>query len=92
MRKLMLQTVRAERVDKKWGHLSSFHVSFLELCSLNCPKKCIFYNFALTAVRNPSLLKKFTYMHLKVLITLFQKMIWFIGVRATVHEILATKI
>ena len=26
----MLQTVRAEKVDeKKWGHLSSFHVSFL---------------------------------------------------------------
>ena len=31
-------------------------------------------------------------MHLKVLITLFQKMVWFIGVRATVHEILAIKI
>ena len=31
-------------------------------------------------------------MHMKVLITLFQKMIWFIGVWATVHEILAIKI
>ena len=31
-------------------------------------------------------------MHLKVLITLFQKMLWFIGVGATVHEILAIKI
>ena len=28
-------------------------------------------------------------MHLKVLIALSQKMVWFIGVRATVHEILA---
>ena len=25
----MLQTVRAEKRDKKWGHLSSFHASFL---------------------------------------------------------------
>ena len=25
----ILQTVRAEKLDKKWGHLSSFHVSFL---------------------------------------------------------------
>ena len=31
-------------------------------------------------------------MHLIVLITLFQKMLWFIGVRATIHEILAIKI
>ena len=25
----MLQTVRTEKVDKKWSHLSSFHASFL---------------------------------------------------------------
>ena len=25
----MLLTVKAEKVDKKWGHLSSFHASFL---------------------------------------------------------------
>ena len=30
-------------------------------------------------------------MPLKVLMTLFQKMIWFIGVRTTLHEILAIK-
>ena len=46
----------------------------------------------LTSVRNLSLLKQFTYMRLKVFITLFQKMVWFIGVQATVHEILAIKI
>ena len=50
-------------------------------------KKVHFYNFVQTSARNLSLLKQFTYMHLKVLITLFQKMVWFIGVRATVHEI-----
>ena len=32
------------------------------------------------------------FMHLKVLITLFQKMVWFLGDSATVHEILAIKI
>ena len=37
-------------------------------------------------------MKQFTYMHLKVLITLFQEMLWLIGVWATVHEILAIKI
>ena len=25
----MIQIFRAENVDKKWGHLSSFHASFL---------------------------------------------------------------
>ena len=29
IQKLMLQTGRAEKVDEKWCHLSSFHVSFL---------------------------------------------------------------
>ena len=30
IQKWRLQTVRAEKVDEKWGHLSSFHVSFLD--------------------------------------------------------------
>ena len=68
--------------------VSMFH----ELWSLNCLKKCIFCNFMLTSARNLSLLKQFTYMHLKVLFTHFQKMIWFTGVLATAHEILAIKI
>ena len=69
----MLQTVRAEKIgEKKWGHLSSFHVSFLSYGPYIFQKKCIFCNFALTSV------KQFTCMHLKVLIILFQKFIWFI--------------
>ena len=45
-----------------------------------------------------NLLKQFTYVHLKVLIKLFQKTVlhffrkWFIGVRVTVHEILRIRI
>ena len=46
----------------------------------------------LTSARNVSLLRQFTYMYLEILITLFQKMIWFIGVWATVQELLAIKI
>ena len=76
----MLQTVGAEKVDEKMGLFVQFPYFLPELWSLNCPKKCIFCNFVLTSARNLSLLKQFTYMHLKVLITVFQKMTWFIGV------------
>ena len=54
-------------------------VKVVELWSLNCPKKCIFSKFVLTSAWNLSLLKQFTYMHLKFLITVSQKMICFIG-------------
>ena len=43
------------------------------LWSLNCLKKCIFCNFVLTSGTNLYLLKQFTYMHLKGLVTHFQE-------------------
>ena len=46
-----------------------------ELWLLNCLKRCIFFNFALTSEKKQSLVKHFTYMHLKFLIMLFQKMV-----------------
>ena len=46
----------------------------------------------LNSAKNLRLLKQFTYMDLKVFITLFQKMLWFMDVWATVHDILAIKI
>ena len=52
----------------------------------------------LIPARNLKLLKQFTYVYLKVLITRFQKTVlnffrkWFIGVRVTVHEILRIRI
>ena len=46
----------------------------------------------LNSAKNLRLLKQFTYMDLKVFITLFQKMLWFMEVWATVHDILAIKI
>ena len=42
----MLQTVRAQKVDEKMGHLSSFHVSFLSYDLLNCLKKLILRFYA----------------------------------------------
>ena len=74
------------------GVLSSFHVSFQSYGLKIAKKRAFFYNFVLTSARNLSLLKQFTYMYLKVLITIFQKMLWYIGVWATIHEILAIKI
>ena len=65
---------------------------YLELWSAHCPKKSIFYNFVLISARNLSPLKQLTQIHLKVLNTPFEKMLWFIGVCATDHEILAIKI
>ena len=75
----MLQTVRAEKVDKKWDHLSSFHVSFLSYGLQIVQKSELFFNFVLTSAKNLSLLKQFTYAHLKAVFTLFQKMVWFLG-------------
>ena len=72
---------------KKWGHLSSFHVSFLSYL-----KKCIFYNLVLTSAKNLSLLKQFTNMHLKGLVTHFQKMVLFIMLWRTVSEILGFEV
>ena len=71
-------TVRAEKVDEKMGSYVQFPCSLPKLWSLNCLKMCIFCNFVLTSARNLSPLKQFTYMHLKGLVTQFQKMVLFI--------------
>ena len=61
------------------GSFLQLPIFLAEFWSLNCSKKSIFCSFVLTFARNLSLLKQFTYVHLKVLITLFQNMIQFIG-------------
>ena len=91
----MLQAVRAldrKKKMEKWSHLSSFHVFFLSYGPQIVQKSAFFFNFVLISAINPIPLEQITYMHLKFLITLFQKMIWFIEVSAIVHEILAIKI
>ena len=95
IQKWMLQKVRAEKVDekkkkKKWVIcLVPMFPSWLMVLKL--PKKVRFLQFG-ADVSKISKSVKGTYVHLKVLITLYQKMIWFIGVGAIVYEILATKI
>ena len=77
----MLQTVRAEKVDDQNGF------------SCRLSKKGYFLQFCADLSKKSKSVKAiYTYIHLKALITLFQKMLWIIGVLATVHEKLAIKI
>ena len=72
IQKWMLQTIWTEKSWwKKWGHLFSFYVSLLSYGPQIVQKSAVFCNFLLTLARSLSLLKQFTYIHLKVLITLF---------------------
>ena len=72
----MLQTVRAEKVDQKEVICLVFMLPS-RVIVLKWSKKVNFLQFC---AKNLSLLKQFTYMDLKVLVTVFQKMIWYIGV------------
>ena len=92
IKKWMLQTVRAEKLDKKIvviGLISMFP-TWVMVCKLS--KKVHFLQFCADLSKKFKSVETFTYMHLKVLITLFQKMLWFLGVWASVHKILAIKI
>ena len=88
IQKWISQRDRAQKVDKKWGHLSSFLFYSLSYG----PKWCMFCKFVPISARNLNLLKQFIYIHLKDLMRLFQEMVCFIEVWATVHEILKNKI
>ena len=81
-------TVRAEKVDEKIGVICRVSMFPTWVMVGKLSKKVHILQFC----ADLSLLKQFTYMHLKVLITFFQKMLRFIEVWATVHEILAIKI
>ena len=61
---------------------------------LELSKKVHFMQFCADLSQKPVKVceSNFPYVHLKVLITLFQKMVWFKGVWATVQELLAIKI
>ena len=59
---------------------------------LKLSKKVHFCNFVLTSARNLCLLKQFTYIHLKGLVTHFQKMVLFFMLWLTVSEILVFEV
>ena len=84
-------TNRVENMDEKNGVicLVSMFISWVMVLKLS--RKGIFCNFVLISAKTLSLWRQFAYMHLKVLIALFQKMIYFLGVWTTVHEVLAIK-
>ena len=74
--------------EKKWGHLSSFHISFSSYGPQIVHKSAFFANFW----PQQNTWVYWSHLHVKALITLFQKRIRFIGVWVTIHEILAIKI
>ena len=86
IQKWMLQTVRVEKVDEKNAVICLVSMFHSWVMVLKLSKKCIFWNFVLTSAKNLTVLKQFTYMHLKVLITLLENDM-VIKVWATVHEI-----
>ena len=51
-------THRAEKVDKKWSHLSSFHVSFLSY-GPKLPKKLYFLEFCADLSKKSKSVKAF---------------------------------
>ena len=70
IQKWILQTVTSEKVDEKNGVFCLVSM-FPSRLVLKLSKKCIFCNFVLNSAGNLSLLKQFTYMHMKGLVTDF---------------------
>ena len=62
---------------KKWGHFCSFHIPFLSYDPQIVEKSAFFQFCADFSKKILSMLKQFRYMHLKGLVTRFQKMLFF---------------
>ena len=80
-------TNRLEKVDEKNGVICLIFMLPSWVIVLKLSKKCIFCNFLLTSARNLSRLKQFTYIHLKGLVTHFQKLMLFIMLWLTVSVV-----
>ena len=93
IQKWILETLRSEKVDEKnrFICLVSMFPSWLMVLKLS-KKVLFFFNFVLTSARNLSLLKQFTYIHLKGLLTHFQKMVLFLMLWRTLSEILVFEV
>ena len=77
----MLQTVRVQKVNEKNRVICLVSMFPRIVMVPKLSKKVYFLQFCTDlSKKNTSLLKQFTYLHLKVVLTLFQKMVWFIGV------------
>ena len=82
---------RAKKADENNGVICLVSMFSYWVMVLKLSKKCIVCYIMLTSERNLNLLKLLTYMQMEFLITFFQKMIWVIGVSATVNKISAIK-
>ena len=86
IQKSVLQTVRLGKVDEINGVICLVSIFPSCVMVLKLSKKVHFCNFVLTSARNLILSKQFTYMHLKGLVTHFQKMVLFIVLGFTILE------
>ena len=80
-------TNKLEKVDQKNGVICLVSMLSSWVMVLKLSKKWLFCNFMLTSARNLSWLKQFTYMHLKGLVTHFQKLMLFIMLWLTVSVV-----
>ena len=86
----LLQIVRVEKVDEKNEIICLVSTFSSWVMVLKLFKKVHFMQFC-AELSNLSLWKQFPSMHLKFLITLFQKLVCFIRAWNNIHEILAIK-
>ena len=92
IQKWMPQTIRAEKIDGKNWVICLVSIFPSRVMVLNCLKKCNIFNFVLTSARNLSILKQFTYIHLKGLVEHFQEMVFFIILWFTDLDILGFEV
>ena len=84
--------LRFFRWDEKNGVICPVSMFPSWVMFLKLFKKCIFSNVMLTSASNVSLLEQFTYIHLKDLVTHFQKMLLFTMPWPTASDILGFEI
>ena len=93
IQKWTFQTVIAKKVDIKNGVICLVSVFPFWVMVFKLSKKVHFWQICAELCKKPKSVEAiYIYIDLKVLITLFQKMIWFIEVWATVYDILAIRI
>ena len=93
IQKWILQTVRAEKVDEKNGLICVVSMFSFRVMVLKLSKKVYFLQFCSDLSKFVvSLLKQFTYMHLKGLVIHFQKMVLCKLLWLTVSEILGFEV
>ena len=92
IQKWMLQADRAEKVDEKNGVICVVFMFPSWVMILKLLEKCLLSIACCPQQKNISMLKQFTYMHLKRLFTHFQKMLLFTKLRPNVLKVLVFEI